>query len=129
MLLLSQKSEKRELQWRKSLEEKDTELQKLQQELGQIIRNLKKKIERGGRAGEAERKRFLQSIDEHKAERRRLEKALREKEEAITRLEARCLEQRRLIEELHKEQASKHRPVTRRFREFWEQIFPRKKSP
>lgn len=123
MLLLSQKSEKRELQWRKSLEEKDTELQKLQQELGQIIKNLKKKIERGGRAGEAERKRFLQSIDEHKAGQRRLESALRKKEEAIARLEARCLEQRRLIEQLHKEQAPKPRPLLRRFREFWEQIF------
>ena len=123
MLLLSQKSEKRELQWRKSLEEKDTELQKLQQELGQIIKNLKKKIERGGRAGEAERKRFLQSIDEHKAGQRRLESALREKEEAIALLEARCLEQRRLIEQLHKEQAPKPRPLLRRFREFWEQIF------
>lgn len=126
MFLLSQKSKKQELQWHKNLEEKDSELQKMQQELGQIIGNLKKKIERGSQAGEAERRRFLRSIDDYKAKQRRLEKALHEKEEALSRLEARCLEQQQLIEQLRKEQAPGARRVLRRFRELKEQIFPRK---
>lgn len=103
MLLFSQQSEKKMRLLQKSLEHKDAELQKLQEDFDQIVSTLKQKIEQGRQAREAERKRYLGELQELKNERRQFENILQEKEKTIARLESHNREQLYRVEQLREE--------------------------
>jgi len=92
MLLFSQQSEKKMCRLQKSLEHKDAELQKLQEDFTQVVDTLKQKIEQAGRP--ARRKKALsQYTAGTKKERHQFENILQEKEKTIAQLESRNREQ------------------------------------
>ncbi len=126
MLLFSRQSDQQMRLLRESLKGKETELQKMQQDLAQIIDNLKKKIEQGRQTREAERKRFQSAQQEHNLRFRRLENTLQEKEKTIARLEAREREQLALIEQFHQKNRAPSGTGTGKsgFKKLWELLFP-----
>ena len=103
MLLFSQQSEKNMRLMRKNLDDKDAELKKLQENFDQIIRTMKQKIEQGSQTREAERRRYLDELQELKKERRQIENILQQKEKTISGLEARIREQQYWIEKFREE--------------------------
>ncbi len=115
MFLLSQQSEKNMRQLRRDLDDKDSELKKLQLHFDQIIGTMKKKIEQGSRAREAERRRYLDELQELQKERRQIERIMQEKEKTIARLEAHIREQHYAIEKLRE----KNEMLTARAAESW----------
>lgn len=115
MHLLSLQNEKNMRRLRKDLEEKDAELEKLQEGFEQIIADMKQKITQGNQNREAERKRYLDELQELKKERRQVESILREKEKTISRLEARIREQQYGMEKLGEE----NKMLTARIEERW----------
>jgi len=129
MLLFSQQSERTMRQLRKSLDDKDAEIKKIQEDFDRIIGNMKQKIEQGSRQREAERKRYLEELQELKKERRQIEKILQEKEKTISRLEARIREQHYRIEKLSEENEMLLAKTAEGWsiKKFWERIALHKK--
>ena len=130
MLLFSQQSEKKMCRLQKSLEHKDAELQKLQEDFTQVVDTLKQKIEQGRQTREAERKRYLSTLQELKKERHQFENVLQEKEKTIARLESRNREQLYQIEQLREENEalkSKTRASSWSVKKLWERIIYYKK--
>ncbi len=129
MLHFSRQSEKTMRQLRKNLDDKDAELKKLQKDFDQIIKNMKQKIEQGNQTREAERRRYLDELQELKKERRQIEKILQEKEKTISRLEARIREQQYWIEKLNEENETLIAKTAGGWsiRKLWERIILHKK--
>lgn len=130
MLLFSQQSEKKMCRLQKSLEHKDAELQKLQEDFTQVVDTLKQKIEQGRQTREAERKRYLSTLQELKKERHQFENILQEKEKTIAQLESRNREQLYQIEQLREENEalkSKTRASSWSVKKLWERIIYYKK--
>lgn len=130
MFHLSRQNDQQVRLLRENLQGKEAELQKLQQELTQIIDNLKKKNEQTRQTREAERKRFRSVQQEHNAKIRRLENELSAKDKIIARLELREREQLALMEQLRQENEKlkpKQGAIRRNFKKLREQLFPPKK--
>jgi septal ring factor EnvC (AmiA/AmiB activator) len=90
---------------------------------------MKQKIEQGSRQREAERKRYLEELQELKKERRQIEKIMQEKEKTISRLEARIREQHYRIEKLSEENEMLLAKTAEGWsiKKFWERIALHKK--